>query len=63
MPKGPVTDEHLLIVPKQHIAHSLDFTASQADSYQETVASVLGFLNSQSMDYILFERNMPFKFA
>ena len=45
MPKGPVTDEHFLIVPKQHIAHSLDFTPSQADSYSETVAQVLGFLN------------------
>ena len=41
----PVTDEHFLIVPKQHIAHSLDFTPSQADSYSETVAQVLGFLN------------------
>jgi len=24
LPKGPVTDEHFLIIPKQHIAHSLE---------------------------------------
>ena len=22
--KGPVTDEHFLIIPKQHIAHSIE---------------------------------------
>ena len=24
MPKGPVCDDHFLIVPKRHIAHSLE---------------------------------------
>jgi|LauGreDrversion4_2_1035121.scaffolds.fasta_scaffold617667_1 hypothetical protein len=27
MPKGPVTDEHFLIVPKQHLASSIELTA------------------------------------
>ena len=27
MPKGPVTDEHFLIVPKEHLASSLELTA------------------------------------
>jgi diadenosine tetraphosphate (Ap4A) HIT family hydrolase len=26
-PKGPIVDEHFLIVPKTHIAHSLELTA------------------------------------
>ena len=24
LPKGPVTDEHFLIIPKKHTAHSLE---------------------------------------
>ena len=33
MPKGPVTDEHFLIVPKEHIASTLELTAQQSHDY------------------------------
>ena len=31
VPKGPVIDEHFLIVPKTHVAHSLELTESQEE--------------------------------
>lgn len=33
VPKGPVTDEHFLVVPKQHIAHSLELSPAQSVNY------------------------------
>lgn len=62
MPKGPVTDEHFLIVPKQHIASSLELTSVQLKDYIDQRAILTAYLNERSMDFVLFERNMPFKF-
>ena len=62
MPKGPVTDEHFLIVPKEHLASSLELTAQQTHDYQTQRALVTTYLSGASMDFVLFERNMPFKF-
>ena len=63
LPKGPVCDEHFLIVPKRHIAHSLELT----DELEEEFTFLRDFLidyilNTKRMDYLLFERNSPFKF-
>ena len=62
MPKGPVTDFHFLIVPKQHIASSLELGPTQLVDYLQQRALVTKHLNEKSMDYITFERNMRFKF-
>jgi len=45
MPKGPVTDEHFLIVPKSHIAHSLELSPMQTINYHETRALVTNYMN------------------
>ena len=63
MPKGPVCDEHFLIVPKRHIAHSLELTDDIEDDYEMLRDFLLDFIiNTKKMDYFLFERNSPFKF-
>ena len=33
LPKGPVCDEHFLIVPKNHIAHSLELTEEMEEEF------------------------------
>ena len=33
LPKGPVTDEHFLIIPNKHIAHSLELDSAQEDDF------------------------------
>ena len=63
VPKGPVIDEHFLIVPKTHVAHSLELTESQEEEMAKVKQRVLNYLsNDKRMDYIVFERNMPFNF-
>ncbi len=63
MPKGPVCDEHFLIVPKRHIAHSLELTDDIEDDYEMLRDFLLDYIvNTKKMDYFLFERNSPFKF-
>ena len=63
MPKGPVCDEHFLIVPKSHIAHSLELTEGQEDEFVQLRDFLIDYLtNVKQLDYVLFERNSPFKF-
>ena len=50
-------------MPKRHIAHSLELT----DELEEEFTFLRDFLidyilNTKRMDYLLFERNSPFKF-
>jgi diadenosine tetraphosphate (Ap4A) HIT family hydrolase len=63
LPKGPVTDEHFLIVPKKHIAHSLELTEAQETEFNSIKTKLLAYLDSRKMDYLVFERNTPFKFS
>lgn len=62
--KGPVCDEHFLILPKDHIAHSLELNKEQEEELAEIKRRLLDqyLVEDRKMDYILFERNMPFKF-
>ena len=62
LPKGPVVDEHFLVVPKLHIASSLELSPKQTQDYLLLKSMVTAYLNSKSLDFIVFERNMPFKF-
>lgn len=62
MPKGPLVDEHFLVVPKQHIASSMELTPQQTQDYLSQKMYVTAYLNSRSLDFIVFERNMKFKF-
>ena len=63
MPKGPVCDDHFLIVPKRHIAHSLELTEVLEEEFMQLRDFLINYiLNTKRMDYLLFERNSPFKF-
>ena len=60
LPKGPIIDDHFLIVPKTHIAHSIELTEEQEQEMLKLKGMVLDHLKNK--DYIVFERNMPFSF-
>eukprot|EP00347_Sterkiella_histriomuscorum_P005571 403356100 len=63
LPKGPVTDEHILIIPKKHIGHSLELDNAQEEEYLQMKQDLLELVSKKNgLDYILFERNVPFKF-
>jgi len=63
MPKGPVCDDHFLIVPKHHIAHTLELSEAQEDEYVQLRDFLIDYIiNVKRQDYLLFERNSPFKF-
>jgi hypothetical protein len=50
-------------VPKTHIAHSLELTEEQEEDLRAIKKRVLEYLTQvKRMDYIVFERNMPFSF-
>lgn len=64
VPKGPVVDEHFIIVPKRHIAHSLELSDAQEEELHGLKQRVIAYITAEKhMDYIVFERNMPFNFA
>jgi len=63
LPKGPVVDQHFLIIPKKHIGHSLELDDDQEEEYQEIKNKLALYItNKKNKDYLLFERNVPFKF-
>ena len=63
LPKGPVCDEHFLIVPKQHIAHSLELNEEMEEELNGIKTKIFDYIASLKMDYLMFERNIAFKFA
>lgn len=63
LPKGPVVDEHFLIVPKRHISNSIELDNELEDQYLDMKQDLVDLiLSSGQSDYLLFERNVPFKF-
>jgi len=44
LPKGPVCDEHFLIIPNKHIAHSLELDESQEAEYLGMKQSIVDYL-------------------
>ena len=63
MPKGPVCDEHFLLVPKRHIAHTLELADEVEEEFEQLRDFLLDYImNVKRMDYVMFERNSPFKF-
>jgi len=64
LPKGPVADEHFLIVPNKHIGHSLELDDAQEEELTALKQQLIDYLtNKRQMDYIVFERNVPFSFS
>lgn len=63
MPKGPICDDHFLIVPKRHIAHSLELVDDVEEEFEQLCEFLIDYIiQVKRMDYLLFERNSPFKF-
>ena len=57
LPKGPVCDEHFLIVPKNHFAHSLELTEEMEEEFILIKQRLMTYIESLKMDFLLFERN------
>jgi diadenosine tetraphosphate (Ap4A) HIT family hydrolase len=61
LPKGPVTDDHLLIVTKKHISSQVEIFKDPklAEEFLEIKKKITDHLGS----YLVFERYVPFKFS
>lgn len=59
-----MTDEHFLIVPNKHIAHTLELDNDVVEEeYLKLKQDLVDYiLQERQLDYILFERNIPFNF-
>jgi diadenosine tetraphosphate (Ap4A) HIT family hydrolase len=61
--KGPIVNEHFLIVPKLHISSVIDLSEEMTSEFNQLKQKVLQYITSKlGLDYVLFERNIPFKF-
>ena len=63
MPKGPVCDEHFLIVTKQHVAHSLELSEPMEREFNAIKQKIKNYIEGKKMDWLVFERNCEFKFS
>lgn len=63
LPKGPVVDHHLLIIPKTHIRDTLGLPKVQREELEVTKKMVTNYITEvDGNDYFMFERNLPLKF-
>lgn len=64
LPKGPVIDEHFLVVPKQHIPNQVQVINDDSlrEEYLKIKNMVISNLSKKGQSFFAFERFIPFKF-
>ena len=64
LPKGPVVEEHFLIVPKQHIPNQIQIfnDPELSQEFENMKTMLLKYLKETDKNYFIFERFIPFKF-
>jgi len=63
LPKGPICDDHYLIVPKTHIGNQVEiYQKEQMEELNEIKKMVISHLKEKKMNFLIFERFIPFKF-
>lgn len=46
LPKGPVCDQHFLIIPHKHIGHSLELDPEQEVEFLDIKANLIDYLTN-----------------
>lgn len=52
--KGPLTDYHLLLIPKVHISSSFEFEEEAKQEYLSMKRAILQFYGSKELDFLAF---------
>jgi hypothetical protein len=60
-PKGPVDDFHFLLLPKKHIPCFLDLNETQKSEFVSILETLTIILKDNNLDYLIYEKNLPYK--
>lgn len=60
-PKGPIDNFHFLIIPKRHIKSFVDLTGNQKKEYSDILQVVTKLIVDNNLDYVVYEKNLPYK--
>jgi hypothetical protein len=60
-PKGPVDDFHFLLLPKNHIPSFLDLNETQKSEFVLILETLTIILKDNNLDYLIYEKNLPYK--
>ena len=58
--KGPINNFHFLILPKKHYSSYFSLPKILKEEFKEILKTIINFLKLHSLDYILYEKNLPF---
>ncbi len=58
--KGPINNFHFLILPKKHYSSYFSLPKILKEEFKEILNTIINFLKLHSLDYILYEKNLPF---
>lgn len=58
--KGPINNFHFLILPHKHYSSYMTLPKELKKEFKEILNSIIKFLNLHSLDYIYYEKNLPF---
>jgi len=60
-PKGPIDDFHFLVVPKNHIRSFIDLNKDQKNEFDKILKVLVNILTDNGLDYLIYEKCLPFK--
>jgi hypothetical protein len=60
-PKGPITNFHFLVIPKHHIRGYLNLIDTQKKELDEILTKIKKLLSDNDLDYVIYEKNLPYK--
>ncbi len=60
-PKGPIDDFHFLVLPKNHIKSFTSLNESQRLEYFKIRDTIIKIIEDNQMDYLIYEKNLPYK--
>jgi RNA recognition motif-containing protein len=60
-PKGPCDDFHFLLIPKKHIKCFIDLNKTQKKEFTDILQILINLLKDNNLDYLIYEKNLPYK--
>lgn len=60
-PKGAIDEYHFLIVAKEHFFSTLDYNNEQLKELNAIIQAIVLFLKKRDLDFISYEKYLPFK--
>lgn len=59
-PKGPIDNFHFLILPKLHMKSFIDLNDTQKTEFVNIIKGVTKLINDNNLDYVIYEKNLPY---